>query len=96
MSPPHPPAYLVQEEQLQQLAKMAAREGAKEALSRLGLDDETAAGDVRDLRDLLAAWRDARKIAWRTTIKVITTGLLAILLAGAAAILAVRAKLGLV
>jgi hypothetical protein len=43
-----------------------------------------AAKDIRELRDLLEAWRDARRTAWQTTIKVITTGILAALLVGAA------------
>ena len=37
-----------------------------------------------ELRDLLEAWRDARRTAWQTTIKVVTTGILAALLVGAA------------
>jgi len=36
------------------------------------------------LRELLEAWRDARRTAWRTTIKVITTAVLAMLLVGVA------------
>ena len=39
---------------------------------------------IRELRDLLEAWRDARRTAWQTTIKVVTTGVLAALLVGAA------------
>ena len=41
-------------------------------------------GRVDELRDLLEAWRDARRTAWQTTVKVITTGILAALLVGAA------------
>jgi hypothetical protein len=37
-----------------------------------------------ELRDLLEAWRDARRTAWQTAVKVITTGILAALLVGAA------------
>ena len=40
--------------------------------------------DVHELRDLLEAWRDARRTAWQTTVKVVTTGILAALLIGAA------------
>ncbi|WP_303785645.1 DUF6127 family protein [Azovibrio restrictus] len=43
-----------------------------------------AARDLRELRDLLEAWRDARRTAWQTTIKVATTAILAALLVGAA------------
>ncbi|WP_303678287.1 DUF6127 family protein [Ralstonia mannitolilytica] len=53
-------------------------------LSHLGLENGHAARDIRELRDLLEAWRDARRTAWQTTIKVVTTGILAALLVGAA------------
>ena len=54
------------------------------ALSHLGLESSHAARDIHELRDLLEAWRDARRTAWQTVIKVITTGILAALLVGAA------------
>lgn len=41
-------------------------------------------GGIGELRDLLKAWRDARRTARQTTVKVITTGILAALLVGAA------------
>ena len=53
-------------------------------LAHLGLENGSAAKDIRELRDLLEAWRDARRTAWQTTIKVVTTGILAALLVGAA------------
>ena len=40
--------------------------------------------DIRDLRSLIDAWRQARLTAWQTAIKVLTTALLATLLVGAA------------
>ena len=43
-----------------------------------------AAQDIRELRDLLEAWRDARRTAWQPTVKVVTTGILAALLVAAA------------
>ena len=43
-----------------------------------------AACDIRELRGLLDAWRDARRTAWQTVVKVLTTGLLMALLVGAA------------
>ncbi|KAA2283263.1 hypothetical protein F0415_12460, partial [Arenimonas fontis] len=42
-------------------------------LAHLGLENGHAARDLRELRDLLEAWRDARRTAWQTTIKVVTT-----------------------
>jgi hypothetical protein len=64
------------------LLDRAAERGAERCLAHLGLENGHAARDVRELRDLLSAWRDARKTAWQTFIKVLTTGLLAALLVG--------------
>ncbi|WP_420146094.1 DUF6127 family protein [Sphingobium sp.] len=41
----------------------ASELGAGRALERLGLADRRAQGDVRELRELLSAWRDAKKAA---------------------------------
>lgn len=57
---------------------------AQRCLAHLGLENGSAARDIRELRDLLDAWRDARRTAWQTTIKVVTTGILAAMLVGAA------------
>ena len=66
------------------LLDRAAERGAERVLAHLGLENGHAARDIRELRDLLWAWRDARRTAWQTTVKVITTGILAALLVGAA------------
>jgi sirohydrochlorin ferrochelatase len=67
---------------LDRAAELGAQRGAERVLAHLGLENGHAARDVRELRDLLSAWRDARKTAWQTFIKVLTTGLLAALLVG--------------
>jgi hypothetical protein len=69
---------------LDDLLTRAAERGAERCLAHLGLENGHAARDIRELRDLLEAWRDARRTAWQTTIKVVTTGALATLLVGAA------------
>lgn len=69
---------------LDDLLTRAAERGAERCLAHLGLENGHAARDIRELRDLLEAWRDARRTAWQTTVKVITTGILAALLVGAA------------
>jgi hypothetical protein len=69
---------------LDDLLTRAAERGAERCLAHLGLENGHAARDIRELRDLLEAWRDARRTAWQTTIKVVTTGTLAALLVGAA------------
>ncbi|WLQ13321.1 DUF6127 family protein [Hahella aquimaris] len=75
---------LLRREELDELLDHAAEKGALRVLSHLGLENGHAARDIRELRDLLEAWRDARRTAWRTLVKAMTTGLLAALLVGAA------------
>ena len=45
------------------LIEEASDLGAGRALERLGLSDRGAETDVRELRELLSAWRDAKKAA---------------------------------
>ena len=71
-------------EDFEDLLDRAAERGAERALSHLELESSHTARDIHELRDLLEAWRDARRTAWQTVIKVITTGILAALLVGAA------------
>ncbi len=71
-------------EDLDELLTRAAERGAERALACLGLENGHAAADIRDLRGLIDAWRDARRTAWQTAVKVVTTGILAALLVGVA------------
>ncbi len=72
------------EEDFEELMELAAERGAKRALANVGLIDEYAANDIRDLRSLLGAFRMAKHTAWSTVIRLITTGLLIALMAGVA------------
>ncbi|MEJ7933380.1 DUF6127 family protein [Sphingobium sp. AN558] len=45
------------------LIEEASELGAGRALERLGLSDRRAEDDMRELRELLGAWRDAKKAA---------------------------------
>ena len=74
---------LLRREDFEDLLDRAAERGAERCLAHLGLENGSAAKDIRDLRDLLEAWRDARRTAWQTVIRVATTGVLALLLVGA-------------
>ena len=74
----------IPQEEFEAMLELAAERGAERVLSHLGLENGHAAKDIRELRDLLEAWRDARRTAWQTAIKVVTTGILAALLVGAA------------
>ena len=45
------------------ILEQAAEKGAERCLAHLGLENGHAARDIRELRDLLDAWRDARRTA---------------------------------
>ena len=72
------------EDDFEELVELAAERGAKRALANVGLIDEHAANDIRDLRSLLGAFRMTKHTAWSTVIRLITTGLLIALMAGVA------------
>ncbi|MDR6788913.1 uncharacterized protein (DUF849 family) [Sphingomonas sp. BE138] len=69
---------------LRAIAEEAGELGAVRALKRLGLADDGAAGDVAELRELLRAWRDAKRSAWRALGAWAMRIVLALLLAGIA------------
>lgn len=71
-------------EEFEELLELAAERGAKRALADVGLIDDHAANDIRDLRSLLGAVRMARHTAWQTVVRLITTGLIMALIAGVA------------
>ena len=72
------------EEEFEELLALAAERGAKRALADVGLVDEHAADDIRNLRSLLGAIRMAKRTAWQTVVRLITTGLILALIAGVA------------
>ena len=65
-------------------AGLQQRFGAQRVLARMGLDDARAHEDLSELRDLLAAWRDAKRSAWRAFVSWAVRGALALLLIGLA------------
>ena len=50
---------------LRALVEESSQSGARRALGALGLDDERARRDMDELRELLAAWREAKKSVWK-------------------------------
>ena len=62
---------------------------ACQARASLGLDDERARRDMDELRELLSAWRDAKRSAWRAVVTWAVRLMLAMLLIG----IAVRLRL---
>ncbi len=63
-------------EELEAMLDRAARRGAKEVLHQLGLHDESAAEDLREMRSLLDTWKDTRRSIWSTFIKITTVAIL--------------------
>jgi 2-iminoacetate synthase ThiH len=68
-------------EELEAMLDRAAKRGAAEALRSLGLHDEGAANDIRDMRSLLDAWRMTKKSIWSTTVKMGTVAVLSFIAA---------------
>ena len=75
---------------LRALVEEASQAGASRALGALGLDDPKARRDMDELRELLSAWRDAKRSAGRAVVAWIVRVCLAALLIGLAV------KLGLI
>lgn len=70
-------------EDFEELLSRAAERGARAALVTVGLENGHAARDVRELRDLLDAYRAAKRTVWQTVVKMLTTGLVLALITGA-------------
>ena len=69
---------------LRALVEEASQAGASRALGALGLDDPRARRDMDELRELLSAWRDAKRTAWRGVVSWVVRVMLAALLIGLA------------
>ena len=65
---------------LRALIEEASNLGAERALARLGLSDGDAGKDLGELRQLLQAWRDAKRTARAAVIGWLVRGCLAVLL----------------
>lgn len=63
-------------EELEAMLDRAAKRGARAALEELGLHDDQAPRDLEELRGILSAWRDTRKVIWSQIIKIGTTAVL--------------------
>ena len=79
---------------LRAIAEEAGELGATRALTRLGLADPGAHADVAELRELLKAWRDAKRSALKSVGKAAVAWVLRVLSALLLAGLAVRFGFG--
>ena len=59
------------------------REEMKSVLKEIGLHDDDAGNDVRDLRSLITDWRGMKKVVWQTIAKAGTVFVLGLLMLGA-------------
>ena len=85
--------FIIRKCELELLLKQASKEGAKQVLTELGLHDESAPTDIRDLRELLKAFRMAKKDSFRILVKCIVIGFVTILTAGFISLLGNHIKL---
>jgi hypothetical protein len=69
---------------LRTIAEEAGELGASRALARLGLSDAAAEKDMAELRELLGAWRDAKRSVWKALIGWVARMMLALVLVGIA------------
>lgn len=69
--------------QEQQLLRTIVREEMKSALKEIGLHDDDAGDDVRDLRSLITDWRGMKKTIMQTVARVGTVFVLGLLMLGA-------------
>ena len=67
----------------QQLLRTIVREEMKSALKEIGLHDDDAGDDVRDLRSLITDWRGMKKTIMQTVARVGTVFVLGLLMLGA-------------
>jgi len=62
--------------------RQIVREEMKSALKEVGLHDDDAGTDVRDLRSLITDWRGIKKTIWQTIARAGTIFVLGLLMLG--------------
>lgn len=75
---------------LQAMLDKAAESGARKALHDIGLADDQAGTDVRDLRSLLSAWRVGKRTAFKVAVQNVTNMLFVLILIGVAVKLGIK------
>jgi len=65
------------------LLRQIIREEMKSVLKEIGLHDDDAGNDVRDLRSLITDWRGMKKTVWQTVARAGTMFVLGLLMFGA-------------
>jgi len=70
------------DDQVELLITAAAQAGAKQALKDIGLSDQDAYDDVKELRGLLDSWRATKATVGQTIARMLTTAVLTALAVG--------------
>lgn len=68
--------------ELRAMLEKAAEDGARRALAGVGLHDEDAADDVRDLRSLMADWRTVKRGVFTSMANALVLGLIGAIATG--------------
>ena len=71
------------EKEMARMIERAAEAGAKKALRDVGLSDDDANSDVKELRNLLDTWRITKRTAVKTIVQAVTYLFLGALITGA-------------
>ena len=71
------------EKEMARMIEKAAEAGAKKALRDVGLSDDDANSDVKELRNLLDTWRITKRTAVKTIVQAVTYLFLGALITGA-------------
>ena len=69
------------QQQIEDMIEAAATRAAKKALADIGLHDEAAGADVREMRSLVQNFRDAKRTILQTILKWGTMFVIGILIA---------------
>lgn len=72
------PLIVLTEAQIQTMITCAVRQSFKE----LGLHDDAAGADVKELRSFLDAFRAAKSVIWKTVLTLVVTGMMMLLSMG--------------
>jgi len=70
---------IIKNDEFEEALERAAHRGAKRALEGVGLHDEDAGNDIRDMRSLMGSYRVISKAFWTSFAKIIVWGFLALI-----------------
>ena len=72
----------MEQSEIEVIIQAAAQRGAKQALKDIGLSDQEAYDDVRELRGLLDSWRATKQTIGHTIARMLTTAIVTALAVG--------------